>query len=184
MNITVSGKNMDVGESLSKTIEQELRDVMARCVGDFIDAHVSMKKVHGIFECEIDVHISRGFFIRSNGRNEDPYTCATQAMNTLKQRTKKYKARLLRGRTHKEHAESVSNCILEDYREEEVVQEHPVIVAEMPDTLETLAVGDAVMRLDLSSSPVLIFKNISSGHINVLYRRPDGNLGWVAPKDM
>jgi ribosomal subunit interface protein len=182
--ITVSGKNMDVGESLCSIIERELRNVMEHCVGEFIDAHVSMKKSHNIFECEVDAHIASGFSIRSNGRSEDPYACAAQAINTLKQRTKKYKARLLsKQRAQKERALSVSNYILGDSQEEETVQENPVIMAEMPDMLEVLSVGDAVMRLDLSSSPVLVFKNSTSGHINVLYRRIDGNLGWVVPKE-
>jgi hypothetical protein len=107
----------------------------------------------------------------------------TQTINTLKQRTKRYKARLLgRLRHRKEQTLAMSQFILGDQQEEEAIQENPLIIAEMPDTMETLSVGDAVMRLDLAEHPVLVFKNASSGQINVLYKRNDGNLGWVAPK--
>ncbi|MDR0633250.1 MAG: ribosome-associated translation inhibitor RaiA [Holosporales bacterium] len=192
MSITISGKNIEIGESLRAFVDQEVRGAMKRSIGDFIAAHVLLKKSqsaadkhHHVFECEIDVHVASGFSIRSSGRDEDPYACVTQTTNTLKQRTKRYKARLLgQMRKQKEQALSMSQFILANAQEEDVVQDAPVIIAEMPDSMETLSIGDAVMRLDLSENPVLVFKNASSNDVNVLYKRTDGNFGWVTPKQV
>ena len=174
---------MEIGESLKTFINEEIKKAMDNCVGDFIGSHVLMKKNHNIFSCEIDVHVASGFSIRSNGRDEDPYACVSHAINILKQRTKRYKARLLGSmRRTKEQTMSVSQFIIANSQEEEKIQDNPVIIAEMPDAMEIMSVGDAVMRLDLSELPVLIFKNINSGQVNVLFKRQDGNIGWVAPK--
>lgn len=186
MTITISGKNVDIGESLRSFITDELTTTMEQCVGDFIAAHVVLTKHNGLFRVDMDVHVARGFTIRSSGQDADPYNGATQAIAILKQRTTRYKARL-RGRDRRiKDVDTVnipsSRFVLGASQEEEQMQEAPLIIAEMPDMIATLAVGDAVMQLDLSELPVLIFKNASSGELNVVYRRTDGNIGWVAPK--
>lgn len=185
MSITVSGKNVDVGESLKTFIIDEIQSAMDQYVGDFIDAHIVMTKGNGLFGAEIDVHIARGFTLRSRGQDADPYNCVTQAVNILKQRTKQYKARL-RGRERrlKDTAPVLesSRFVLACSQEEEKMQDSPLIIAEMSDTIPTLSAGDAVMQLDLSEAPVFMFKNVSTGQLNVVYRRSDGNIGWVAPK--
>jgi ribosomal subunit interface protein len=183
MTITISGKNIEIGESLKTFIEGEVKNTATSYIGDFIDAHVLLRKRNNVFECEIDMHISKGLSVRSGGRHEDPYICVTQTINTLKQRTKRYKARLLSKMRHqKEQSLEASRFILSEVHEEDVVQDSPLIIAEMPDSIETLNVGEAVMRLDLSDIPVLVFKNPSSEKINVLYKRVDGNLGWIVVK--
>lgn len=185
MSITVSGKNVDVGDSLRTFAEQELQAAMDQYVGDFIDAHIVIAKTHGLFGSEVSVHIARGFTLRSRGQDADPYACVTQALNILKQRTRRYKARLHERRiVAKEEPTPMSSSrfVLGASQEEEKVQEAPLIIAEMPDTITTLTVGDAVMQLDLSELPVLVFRNAASTQLNVVYRRPDGNIGWVAPK--
>jgi len=58
----------------------------------------------------------------------------------------------------------------------------PVIVAEMATNVQSLSVGEAVMQMELNDTHVLVFKNQSHGGVNVVYRRDDGNVGWVDPR--
>lgn len=182
MPIKVSGKNIEMGESLKNFITLEIQKMADQYIGEFIDAHALMNKANGLFSCELDIHIARGFTLRSSGQDPDPYIAVTQAMTILKQRTKRYKARLRSMERHRKDASSLSRFVLADSQEEEKVQESPLIIAEMPDTLDVMSVGDAVMQLDLSEFPVFVFKNIVTEQLNVVYKRSDKNIGWIAPK--
>ncbi|HEY8012710.1 MAG TPA: sigma 54 modulation/S30EA ribosomal C-terminal domain-containing protein, partial [Dongiaceae bacterium] len=58
----------------------------------------------------------------------------------------------------------------------------PTVVAEMKAEILALTVSEAVMRLDLADRGALMFVNRAHGGLNMVYRRPDGNIGWVDPK--
>ena len=60
--------------------------------------------------------------------------------------------------------------------------DNPVVIAETTAEMDTLSVSEAVMRLDLSERSALVFLNAGNGRMNVIYRRRDGNIGWVDPE--
>lgn len=182
MTIKVSGKNIELGESLQTFINEEIQKMSEQYIGSFIDAQVMLSKENGVFSCDLDIHISRGFDLRSSGRDADAYAAVSQAIAILRQRVRRYKARLRTMSRQRPDEAAVSRFVLAESQEEETVQESPLIIAEMPDTLSVMSVGDAVMHLDLTDLPVWVFKNSSTGQINVVYRRTDRNIGWVAPK--
>lgn len=182
MAIKVSGKNIELGESLQAFIIEEVKKMAELYIGAFIEAQVVLSKENGVFGCDLDIHISRGFTLRSNGRDADAYAAVTQALAILRQRVRRYKARLRSMERQSRDEAALSRFVLAESQEEEKVQDAPLIIAEMPDTLSVLSVGDAVMQLDLTELPVWLFKNSATGQINVVYRRADGNVGWIAPK--
>ena len=57
----------------------------------------------------------------------------------------------------------------------------PIIVAEMEAKIPSLSVGEAVMQMELASAPVLVFRHEGHARVNVVYRREDGNIGWIDP---
>ena len=196
MPITISGKHIDIGESLKTFAINEIEKALVQDVGDFIDAYALISREVALFHCELTVHISRALRLRSRGIDTDPYKCVTQAVHLLKQRTRRYKARL-RGRDalRKRDAEleeaalssssvpsstsSLSQFILASSSEEETVQDVPLIIAEYPTPLELMSVGDAVMHLDLANLTFFLFKNIATQKVNVVYKRADKNIGWI-----
>lgn len=182
MAIKVSGKNIDLGDSLQTFVVEEVQKMADQYIGAFIDAQVVLSKENGVFGCDLDIHISRGFDLRSSGRDADAYTAVSQAIAILRQRVRRYKARLRTMSRQRPDEAAISRFVLADSQEEETIQDTPLIIAEMPDTLSAMTVGDAVMHLDLTGLPVWVFKNSASGQINVVYRRTDRNIGWVAPK--
>lgn len=182
MTIKVSGKNIELGESLQTFVVEELQKMADQYIGPFIDAQAVLSKDNGVFGCDLDIHISRGFTLRSSGRDADAYAAVSQAIAILRQRVRRYKARLRTMARQRPDETALSRFVLAESQEEEKVQDAPLIIAEMPDTLSVMSVGDAVMHLDLTDLPVWLFKNSATGQINVVYRRTDRNIGWVAPK--
>lgn len=132
----------------------------------------------------ITVHIGHHFVVHCHGQDEDPYRSVTNALHKLQTRIKRYKNRL-RNRKRHPREESVEALPALQYivngTEEDTGTDAPLIIAEMNSQVLALSVGEAVMRMDLSESPVLLFRNAASGQFNVVYKRPDGNVGWIDP---
>lgn len=184
MSITVAGKNVEIGESLKGFIVQEVEKMTQQDLGDVVAAHAVIDKDNSLFVCDLSIHVSRSFSLRSTGQDADPYKAVALAISLLKQRTRKYRARLRKMERQRRTTDNMdlSRFVLADVQEEEELQEAPLVIAEMPDALQTMSVGDAVMQLDLAELPVFVFRNPSTGQMNVVYRRSDRNIGWIAPK--
>ena len=184
MTTVVSGKNIEVGESLREFIKQELKTVVEHYVGDIIEAHVIISKDHHIFASDITVHIGHHFVVHCHGADEDPHRSVTNALQKLESRIKRYKNRL-RNRKRHPREETVEILPAQQYvvngAGEDTGGDSPVIIAEMNSQVLSLSVGEAVMRMDLSESPVLLFRNAANGQFNVVYKRQDGNVGWIDP---
>jgi hypothetical protein len=106
------------------------------------------------------------------------------AAERVAKQMRRYKRRL-----HSHHAqpheafeagERAKDYVLAPFDEE--AEEGPAVVAEMSTDLPSLTVSEAVMRMDLANAPVLLFRNRSHGELNLVYRRPDGNIGWIDPE--
>ena len=57
----------------------------------------------------------------------------------------------------------------------------PAVVAETTQKIRTMSVGSAVSELDFTGAPLVMFRNAGNGGVNVVYRRNDGNIGWIDP---
>ena len=105
----------------------------------------------------------------------------------MEKQLRRYKRRLKDH--HRERAEPVelsgaaSYVLASDEADHESEPESltPVIVAEMETKIPSLTVGEAVMQMELAGAPVLVFRN-EKKHVNVVYRRDDGNIGWIEPQ--
>jgi hypothetical protein len=65
--------------------------------------------------------------------------------------------------------------------EEDAAAFSPVIIAESTTALKRLSVGEAVMELDMTGVPVVVFRHAGHGRVNLVYRRADGHIGWIDP---
>lgn len=185
MRIAVTGKNIEVGDSLRDFITQELHRVVEHYIGDIIEAQVIFSKDNSHFNTDITVHISKHFTVHCVSHGDDEaYRSATNAIHKLESRIKKYKSRLKDQKKHQREdkldsipaQQYVLNPLTEDHTEEA-----PAIIAEMDGQIHSLSVSEAVMKMDLKDVPVVLFRNASNGHFNVVYKRSDGNIGWIDP---
>ncbi|MCX7338635.1 MAG: ribosome-associated translation inhibitor RaiA [Alphaproteobacteria bacterium] len=184
MPINITGKNIEVGESLKVFVNDELRTLITHYMKDIMEAHVVLSKDHHLFKTDISVHISHNFVVNCHGVDDDAYKSVRNALEKLETRIKKYKTRL-RDRKRHHHALDKENMAGQYFvikpSDEDTAEENPLIIAEMAKEISSLSVGDAVMRMDVSDKPVLMFRNAVNGELNVVYRRADGHIGWIDP---
>lgn len=186
MEITVKGKNLDIGDALRGHIEGQIDASVSKYFERAIDATVIVSKEANAFRADISVHPGRGILVQGKAQADDAYAAFDGAVDRIAKQLRRYKRRLQdHHKTAPEEAVAAQYTILEPEAEdvEVSVEGQPAIVADMPHDIATLTVGQAVMRMDLADSPVLMFKNSAHGGFNVVYRRADGNIGWIDPKN-
>lgn len=186
MQIFITGNNqIDMSEAFRKHVEDGLHTLSTRHKVDPVDVHVQLSKDNVQFRADIFLHLDRGVVIRGHEFGADGYMAVDNTINHLTHRLRRHKERLVthqkRQHDSKEQALKImaSQYILAP---EETEGDAPIIIAELPAEIPSLSVSEAVMRLDLSDEPTFVFRNHSHGALNVVYRRSDGNIGWIDPQ--
>ncbi len=187
MQVQITGKNFDIGKSLRTHIAERIEQIASKYFGERINGHVSLVKEGKDFRTECFMHIDSGIDLHSHGQAGDAYASFDVAAEKLEKRLRRYKRRLTDRSKRRPQPlpkmDAASYIIAsEDEKAPEPEELNPVIIAETRTTLRNLTVGEAVMQLDLGESPMLVFYNSGHGKINVVYRRPDGNIGWIDPE--
>ena len=198
MQIQFVSKGIDVSDALRERMEQRIGEAMAKYFSRPAEAFVTATKEGFGFKVDISVHLPSGAFLQATGSGADAYAAAEDAATHIEKRLRRYKRRL------KDHhadnkaalpAEAGAIMVLRAERRDEsgdeddeeaddggaVGGDEPVIIAEQVAELRTLTVSMAVLEMDLADAPFLIFRNAGSGALNVVYRRPDGHVGWIDP---
>lgn len=188
MRINVTGKQLDVGDALRSHVEDKLSAVVEKYFDRFIDAHVTIAMDGPMFRADLNVHVGTGIKLQSHEDGGDAYAAFELALEKMDKRLRRYKRR---ARNHHDIAARAADIMdleaqsyvlaAEEEQENEPDSLQPVIVAETSMSIPTVTVGEAVMRMDLGDLPVLMFQNRASGALNVVYRRKDGNVGWIEP---
>ena len=191
MHITVSGKQVDVGDALRTYVAEQLGIIAGKYFDHALEAHVVFSKARSFFMCDIQMHAGRNIIMRGEGEAQDAHAAFDAAAEHLGKRLRRYRRKVndhARDLANRERPIAATQYVLSQERapdataEEETVNgDHGVVVAEMPAEIETLTVGEAVMRLDLAHAPVLMFRERKSGSLSVVYRRDDGHIGWIDP---
>jgi ribosomal subunit interface protein len=181
MTIKVAGKHIEVGESLTNYLSESLKTVIDRHAGTIIEVNATIGKDHHNFVTDIQVSISHNLTVNCHGTDVDAYKSVSQAVDRLDAKIKKYKSRLRDTKRNHEKNHVASGYVIEKSLDD-CGQDIPVTIAETAYDVERLTVGNAVMKLELSDYPVMVFKNAGNDRVNIVYRRPDGNFGWIDPK--
>lgn len=194
MHITISGKHIDVGTALTDYIENNLVGGVKKYFEDAISAHVSISKERHAFLVDILVNDGTGthMLVRGNSQADEVYAAFEGAMEKIEKQLRRYKSKIKGhhqariGKTIEELSViSGKEYVLsaQDNDDEVIVaageEDAPLIIAEQPQHIEELTVSDAVMRMDLGELPAYVFINRKDGKVNMVYRRPDGNISWI-----
>lgn len=183
MNVTVKGRQMDVGEALRGYVADNLGGAVSKFFPNSIDGQVIFGKDAHLSTVDIQLHAGRGIVLQSHGKAGDPYPAFDTALDKLARQLQKHKKRLVDHHHRPEQAEAApepaSSYVLDESKE--AANEQPLVIAEMQTVIETLTVSEAVMRMDLGDLPAVMFRSRSHGGLGMVYRRADGNIGWVDP---
>ena len=188
MRYQISGKQIDIGSALQTHVESELSGILEKYAGRPTDANVVFSKSGHEYVCEAVVHLSTGLTAQATDHATEIYAAFDGCSEKMDKQLRRYKRRLKDH--HKERSQPVelsdsSSYILapnDDENEAENGTVNAMIVAEMEEKIQSRSVGEAVMQMELANKPVLVFRNEKHNGVNVVYRRDDGNIGWIDPR--
>ena len=195
MHLTVTGKQTDTGDALRRHVEASLGSILGKYFKTAIEAHVVFSKEAHMSRAEVSVHIGRGIVVNASAAAGETYPAYDAAAERIAKQLRRYKRRLrdhhAKAREPAEVSERARDYVLAPIAEEpeedagepeEDADGGPTVVAEMSTELPNLTVSEAVMRMDLADARVLLFRSRSHGELNLVYRRADGNIGWIDPE--
>lgn len=193
MPFRVSGKSIDVGEALRSRVDARLAEAMSKYFDGGFSGHATICKEGPGFRTEFTIHLDSGITLQAEAVAADAYASADVAAERIEKRLRRYKRRLkdrhaarLDGMANRASFDAPSYVIAapEHESDEQAEAYNPVVISEATTALPYLSVRDAVMELDMTGSPVVVFRHAGHGRINVVYRRGDGNVGWIDPPAM
>jgi ribosome hibernation promoting factor len=190
MRIQVSGKQIDIGDALRTHVEDRLTEAVGKYFDRPVEAIVIFARDGYAFIADSSVHLPTGITVQAKARADEIYASFEGAVERMEKQLRRYKRRLKdhhRSRQSPIEAMEASSYILASGSDEDEGGEpeslQPVIVAEMETRVPSLSVGEAVMQMELAGVHLLVFRNDSHGGVNVVYRRDDGNIGWIDPRN-
>ncbi len=196
MSLRVSGKNINIGEALRTHVADRLKTATAKYFDGDVSGHVTISPEGSGYRTDCNLHLTSGIVLQADGRAQEPYASFDQAADRIEKRLRRYKSRL---KSHHDHqgaqddtkpsaaktdaykTEVVASYVLEapDQDEEAPAEFKPAVIAETTTQLRRLSVSQAVLDIDLTGAPVVVFRHATTGRVNVVYRRGDDNLGWI-----
>jgi ribosomal subunit interface protein len=203
MQLTVHGKQLDVGDSLREHVTDKLEDINTKYFNHATDATVTFSKEghgHALIKAHIHIRVGKNIAVMADDIEPDPYAAFDKASEKVAKQLRRYKKRLRDHHDRLEQTPEAESIKARDYllpvepdvseesdkQEDDGVPhgEDPVIIAEMTTDIQTMSVSEAVMRMDLAGQTALLFRNASHNGLNMVYKRPDGNVGWVDPSQV
>ncbi|MBL4876342.1 MAG: ribosome-associated translation inhibitor RaiA [Cohaesibacteraceae bacterium] len=183
MTLRISGKNFDVGKSLRDYAEGRIGESVLKYFDGGFSGHVTVEKEGSGFRTDCSIHLDTGIVLQASGTAKEPYPSFDQAAERIEKRLRRYKRRLKSHRGPSTHETFAIDRVLQSPEVHDEVPEDfmPAVIAETTTAIRSHTVGSAVMELDMSDAPAVVFRNAKSGTLNVVFRRPDGHVGWIDP---
>lgn len=190
MVTTVSGKHMEVGESLQEYVHERIDSGVKKILNEITQAKVNFSKKSYLYHVDVIIHDAHVGLIKADSESEDVYAAFDTAIVKIEKQLRKYKGKI---RNHITRIKDESDAVIPgikyvlDTTQQQAYEEEkdfePVTIAEKANNIEKLTVSEAIMKMNLASLPALLFINKLNNRLNVVYHRVDGNISWVDPGD-
>ena len=188
MQITVSGKQVELSDALRARVSDELSGITGKYFEHAQEARVTFARSRAMFVCDINLHAARGLTLRGEAEAADAYAAFGKAAEHVGKRLRRYRRRVnehARDLAHRAPARAARQMVLEaeaeGHEDAPLAATAPAVIAETTTAIDHLSVGEAVMRMELADHPVMMFRDVKTGVLNVVYRRADGHIGWIEP---
>ena len=187
MSLRISGKNMDMGEAMRGHVHERISAIAGRYFEGTMNGHIVVEPEGSGFRADCTLHLSSGVTIAADGKGHEAYATFEQAAEKIEKRLRRYKRRLKNhhhaGSDAGASPELIAEHVIETPKDEdeESADFSPVIISETHARLKTMAVAAAVMELDITGANVIVFRHAGTSKVNLVYRRRDGNIGWIDP---
>ena len=194
MTLRISGKNLDTGVAFRTHIESRIDAALTKYRARLVSGHVTVEPEGSGFRADCTLHLSSGATLQADAKAQEPYASFNRAADLLENQIRRHRERL----TEHHHPSSAANdrtvsaqvspkpAIEVEPRPspdgpDEASGLHPAVIAEPVAELREMTVSGAAMELDSTNAQVVVFRRASDGRVNVVYRRADGNIGWIDP---
>lgn len=189
MSLRISGKQMEIGDAFRARIDGRIAEAVDKYFDGGFSGRVTVEKTGSRFAADCMLHLDTGMTLLAEGRAQDPQAAFDAAADRVEKRLRRYKRRLKSHQGAPEEAAwtDISYTIMAPVadEDEEVPEDFaPAVVAESSMALKTMSVASAVIELDTKDSPVYVFRNAGTDAVNIVYRREDGNIGWIDPSSV
>lgn len=193
MTLRVSGKNLDIGEALRSHVQTRIDSTVSKYGAGPIVGHVTIEPEGSGFRTDCTLHLKSGATLQADAKAREPYDSFNRAADKIERRVRRHRKRLserhpiLTAEEERAAAEPVEASAAVPpvpqlaAGQSEIPEHNPAVIAEPPSRFKEMTVSSAVMELDLTNAPVVIFRHAADGRTNIVYRRSDGNIGWVDP---
>ena len=184
MTLRVSGKNMDVGDALRIRAQGHFDTVVKKYFDGNYTGHLTLEPEGSGFSAQCMVHLDSGAVLQSSSYGGDALSAYQGMADTIEKRLRRYNRKLKAHRRggNGSAEEAPSYVLAAPGEDDELLEDYsPPVIAEATSSLRQMSVGEAVMQLDLTQAEVVVFRHAGHGGLNVVYRRADGNIGWIDP---
>jgi len=182
MTLRVSGKNMNVGDALRTKAVQHFDNVVGKYFDGGYEGHLTLEHEGSGFNAICMIHLDSGAMLQSSAYGGDAVSAYELMALHVEKRLRRYNRKLKTHRRHNDEDGAATSYVIAASDDEEVEEDYsPPVVAESTSSLRRMTVGEAVMELDLLQGDVVVFRHAGHGGLNVVYRRADGNIGWIDP---
>lgn len=189
MQIQIVSKGIDVSPALRERISGRLDEMMDKYIHREGEAQVSVSKEGSGFKTVCSIHLPSGATMEGQGQGQDAYGASDESLEHVEKRLRRYKRRL-KDHSQKAKAKNGSLFILENPVREDDAEDtesggndEPMVIAEKASKIRTLTPGMAALELGLADTGVVVFNNAKHGGLNVVFKRSDGNIGWIDPSN-
>ena len=189
MDVRVAGHQVDTGESLRAHAQRRVAEITEKYFSRSVGANVTFGRgPNNDFTCDIVAPVVNGVVLKASHSGREAELAFNGAADRIEKQLRRYTNRLKEHKVDEaESAPFIENAAYTIFagspapQPEQEQSVNPVIVAETRVDIPESSVSDAVMLMDLRNTPALMFKNSATGELNMIYRREDGNIGWVEP---
>jgi ribosomal subunit interface protein len=186
VDVRVAGHQVDTGESLREHAQRRVAEITEKYFSRSVGANVTFGKgPNNDFTCDIVAPVVQGVVLKASYSAREPQMAFNGAADRIEKQLRRYTNRLKDHKVEESaepYVENAGYTILSGAARDDEQGEHPAIVAETRVDIPESSVSDAVMLMDLRNTNALLFKNSGTGEFNMIYRREDGNIGWVEPQ--
>jgi ribosomal subunit interface protein len=192
MTLRVSGKNLEIGEDFRARIAARIDSTLAKYRAGQAAGHVTIEPEGSGFRADCTLHLMSGTTLQADAKAHEPFACFNRAADLIENQIRRHRERLVDhhagsaadGRTKLEQSlgEKASDTQRNEPRAAKGEPlEHPAVIAELLSPVREMTVSGAALELDSTNAQVVVFRRASDGRTNIVYRRRDGNIGWIDP---
>jgi ribosomal subunit interface protein len=186
LDVRVAGHQVATGESLREHSQRRMAEITEKYFSRSVGANVTFGRgPNNDFTCDIVAPVVQGVVLKASYNAREAQMAFNGAADRIEKQLRRYTNRLKDHKVDDSAQPYVENAAYTIFAgapgTDERAGSFPAIVAETQVDIPDSSVSDAVMLMDLRNTTALMFKNSATGQLNMIYRREDGNIGWVEP---